>query len=204
MNKKWRIGITIIMIFSLIIGGYLIRDFYYAKKFNGCLKQNKINPDEFPSKFKDKILFNEGRLMLPKDQNKSLEYFQKIIGETDDKFLKAESLYNLGCIFTIRGLQEKTAEKKANLIATAIDYHKESLRLRPDFWEAKYNLETLLKLSEKTNQKQPKNQEGNKKSDKQKKQKNDGPEKNNKVKEGEEEKRKEVPPSSNPEFGNEI
>jgi len=198
MNKKLRIASIAAIIMSLLVGGYFAKDFYYSEKFNEKIGKIDLSPAEFPSDFQHKILFDKACRLIKEDQNKSIEYFQKIIQESDDKFLKVDSLYNLGWIFTIRGLQEN----KPEIISSAIEYYKEALRLRPDFWKAKYNLESLLKILSKTKSSDGNDKQKNENEGKNKEEKDQSPDKDNN--QDSKDKLKKMPPSSNPELGDEL
>ena len=63
---------------------------------------------------------------------KASSHFYDVIQKSDDALQKKQAYYNLGNILVLLDLPKKAAEM-----------YQESLRIDPDIWESKYNLERL-------------------------------------------------------------
>ena len=91
---------------------------------------------------------------------------QIIVNPGTPDFWRVRAFYNLANLQFIKGLQ--TQDKSA--LKNAIFYYQEALRLEPNFWLAKYNLEKLIKKD--VHAKQQQQEEEQKDNDKQKKEEN--------------------------------
>jgi tetratricopeptide (TPR) repeat protein len=81
----------------------------------------------------DLIAYNMGvRAYRADNLKKAGEHFYEVIRNSQDSLQKKHAYYNLGNILVQLELPRKAAEM-----------YKESLRLDPDDWESKYNLERL-------------------------------------------------------------
>ncbi len=111
--------------------------------YRKAIDNNKQSPD---------AIFNVGDALYK--QNKFEEAGKQFIENTnqnEDKIKKSAGLYNLGNSFL-----------KANKIQESIDAYKNSLKLRPDNREAKYNLsyaQDLLKQQQEQQKKQQQNKD---------------------------------------------
>jgi tetratricopeptide (TPR) repeat protein len=113
--------------------------------YRRAIDNNKQSPD---------AVFNVGDALYK--QNKFEEagkQFTENINQNDDKVRKSEGYYNLG-----------NSLLKANKLPESIDAYKNSLKLRPDNKEAKYNLSYAQDLL-KRQQEQQKNQQDKDKQD---------------------------------------
>jgi Ca-activated chloride channel homolog len=129
--------------------------------YRKAIDKNKQSPD---------AVFNIGDALYK--QNKFEEAGKQFVENTnqnDDRIKKSAGLYNLG-----------NSLLKANKLPESIDAYKNSLKLRPDNSEAKYNLsyaQDLLKQQQEQQKKQQQNNQDQNKED-QKKDKKDQNDKN--------------------------
>jgi hypothetical protein len=91
---------------------------------------------------------------------------QIIIDRRTPKFFRVRALYNLAGWQVIKGFMTQDPSAFKN----AIFYYQESLRLEPDFFPAKYNLERLIQENPERQQNQ-KEEEGQKESEERKERK---------------------------------
>ncbi|MCX6254861.1 MAG: tetratricopeptide repeat protein [Bacteroidia bacterium] len=177
-----------LLIFSATINAQSDRKFirqgnreYEKKKFSDseisfrkALDKNKQSPD---------AVFNVGDALYK--QSKFEDAGKQFIENTnlnDNKNKKSAGLYNLG-----------NSLLNANKVKESIDTYKESLKLRPDNNEAKYNLayaQDLLKQQEQQKQQQDKNNKDQNKDNKKEDQKKDQKDQNNKDKDQQTEQNK--------------
>jgi tetratricopeptide (TPR) repeat protein len=135
--------------------------------YRKAVDKNKQSPD---------ALFNVGDALYK--QNKFEEagkQFTENVSENYDKSKKSAGLYNLG-----------NSLLKANKLQESIEAYKNSLKLRPDNREAKYNLsyaQDLLKHQQEQQQKQQQNNKDQNKDKKKEDQKKDQKDQNDKNKE---------------------
>jgi tetratricopeptide (TPR) repeat protein len=152
--------------------------------YRKAIDNNKQSPD---------AVFNVGDALYK--QNKFEEagkQFTENIDQNDDKFKKSAGYYNLG-----------NSLLKANKLPESIDAYKNSLKLRPDNKEAKYNLsyaQDLLKRQQEQQKnqqdkdKQGKNKDQNKQDQKKdQKDKQDQNDKNNDQKDKQDQKQQQQP-----------
>jgi tetratricopeptide (TPR) repeat protein len=130
--------------------------------YRKAIDKNKQSPD---------AVFNVGDALYKQDKfEEAGKQFVESTNENDDRIKKSAGLYNLG-----------NSLLKANKLQESIEAYKNSLKLRPDNREAKYNLsyaQDLLKLQQKQQKKQQQDkdkqdQNKNKKKEDQKKDQND-------------------------------
>jgi Ca-activated chloride channel homolog len=111
--------------------------------YRKALDKNKQSTD---------AVFNVGDALYKQNKFEDAgNQFMENINQNDDRNKKSAGLYNLG-----------NSLLKANKLKESIDAYKNSLRLRPDNREAKYNLsyaQDLLKLQQKQQQKQQQNKD---------------------------------------------
>jgi Ca-activated chloride channel homolog len=142
--------------------------------YRKAIDNNKQSPD---------AVFNVGDALYK--QNKFEEagkQFVENVNENYDKVKKSAGLYNLG-----------NSLLKANKIEESIDAYKNSLRLRPDNREAKYNLsyaQDLLRRQQEQQKKQQQDKQDNKKDNKKEDQKKDQKDQNDKNKDQKEDQNK--------------
>jgi tetratricopeptide (TPR) repeat protein len=108
--------------------------------------ENKVSPD---------AVFNVGDALYK--QNKFEEAGKQFVenaNQTDNRIKKSSGLYNLGNSFL-----------KANKLQESIDAYENSLKLRPDNMEAKYNLSYAQDLLKKQQEQQQKQQQQKNKQD---------------------------------------
>ena len=130
--------------------------------YRKAIDKNKQSPD---------AVFNVGDALYKQDKfEEAGKQFVESTNENDDRIKKSAGLYNLG-----------NSLLKANKLQESIEAYKNSLKLRPDNREAKYNLsyaQDLLKLQQEQQKKQQQDkdkqdQNKNKKKEDQKKDQND-------------------------------
>jgi tetratricopeptide (TPR) repeat protein len=142
--------------------------------FRKALDKNKQSPD---------AVFNVGDALYK--QSKFEDAGKQFIENTnlnDDRNKKSAGLYNLG-----------NSLLNANKVKESIDAYKESLKLRPDNNDAKYNLayaQDLLKQQEQQKQQQDKNNKDQNKDNNKEDQKKDQKDQNNKDKDQQTEQNK--------------
>ena len=79
------------------------------------------------------ISYNMGvRAFRANNLKKASSHFYDVIQKSDDASQKKQAYYNLGNILVLLDLPKKAAEM-----------YQESLRIDPEIWESKYNLERL-------------------------------------------------------------
>jgi Ca-activated chloride channel family protein len=149
--------------------------------YRKAIDNNKQSPD---------AVFNVGDALYK--QNKFEEAgkeFTENINQNDDKQKKSTSFYNLG-----------NSLLKSNKLAESIDAYKNSLKLRPDNKEAKYNLgyaQDLLKRQQEQQKQQQNKDNQDQKKDKnkqdQKKDQKDQNDKNNDQKDNQDQKKQQQP-----------
>jgi Ca-activated chloride channel homolog len=130
--------------------------------YRKAIDKNKQSPD---------AVFNVGDALYKQDKfEEAGKQFVESTNENDDRIKKSAGLYNFG-----------NSLLKANKLQESIEAYKNSLKLRPDNREAKYNLsyaQDLLKLQQEQQKKQQQDkdkqdQNKNKKKEDQKKDQND-------------------------------
>ncbi|MGD0756026.1 MAG: tetratricopeptide repeat protein [Bacteroidales bacterium] len=154
VNKSMLRNFTIcaLIIISATLNGQT--DKKYIRKGNREYEKNKFSDAEISykkavdnNKQSPDAVFNVGDALYK--QNKFEEAGKQFVentSENDDKIKKSAGLYNLG-----------NSLLKANKIQESIDAYKNSLKLRPDNREAKYNLayaQDLLKQQQEQQKKQ--------------------------------------------------
>jgi tetratricopeptide (TPR) repeat protein len=106
--------------------------------YRKAIDKNKQSPD---------AVFNVGDALYKQDKfEEAGKQFVESTNENDDRIKKSAGLYNLG-----------NSLLKANKLQESIEAYKNSLKLRPDNREAKYNLayaQDLLKLQQEQQKKQ--------------------------------------------------
>jgi tetratricopeptide (TPR) repeat protein len=134
-------------VYMLILGGLCLSFGIYQKHWYSDLIQSAVEGIEanqldqqyleeakkglFSSD--DLIAYNMGvRAYRADNLKKAGEHFYEVIRNSQDSLQKKDAYYNLGNILVQLELPRKAAEM-----------YKESLRLDPDDWESKYNLERL-------------------------------------------------------------
>jgi tetratricopeptide (TPR) repeat protein len=133
--------------------------------YRKAIDKNKQSPD---------AVFNIGdALYKQKKFEEAGKQFVENTNQNDDKVKKAAGLYNLG-----------NSLLKANKVEESIDAYKNSLKLRPDNKEAKYNLsyaqDLLKKQQEQQKQQQDKDKQDQNKDKNKKDQKKDQKDQNEK------------------------
>ena len=149
--------ICVFMIISVTLHGQA--DKKYIRKGNREYEKNKFSDSEISyrkaadnNKESTDAVFNVGDALYK--QNKFEEagkQFVENINQNDDRIKKSSGLYNLG-----------NSLLKANKVQESIDAYKNSLKLRPDNREAKYNLsyaQDLLKQQQEQQKKQQKDKD---------------------------------------------
>jgi len=132
--------------------------------YRKAIDKNKQSPD---------AVFNVGDALYKQDKfEEAGKQFVESTNENDDRIKKSAGLYNLG-----------NSLLKANKLQESIEAYKNSLKLRPDNREAKYNLsyaQDLLKLQQEQQKKQQqdKDKQDQNKDKKKKDQKKDQNDKN--------------------------
>ena len=135
-----RVYFLIIGVLSLSYGVYQ-KDWYsdFIGKAVKAIEANRLDQqylDKAKESFfaqKDLISYNMGvRAYRSNNLKKASEYFYDVIRKSDDSSRKKRAYYNLGNILVRLKLPKKAAEM-----------YGESLRIDPDDWESKYNLERL-------------------------------------------------------------
>jgi tetratricopeptide (TPR) repeat protein len=128
--------------------------------------ENKLSPD---------AVFNVGDALYKQNKfDEAGKQFVENANQTDNRIKKSSGLYNLG-----------NSLLKANKLQESIEAYENSLKLRPDNMEAKYNLSYAQDLLKKQEQQQKQQQEKNKQDqnkDKNKNQKQDKKDQNDKNK----------------------
>ena len=139
--------IRTIRIYVLILGGlslsYGVYQKYWYSDLIGeaveAIEANRLDQqylDKAKESFfaqKDLISYNMGvRAYRSHNLKKASEYFYDVIRKSDDSSRKMLAYYNLGNILVTLDLPKKAAEM-----------YRESLRIDPDDWDSKYNLERL-------------------------------------------------------------
>ena len=135
-----RVYVVIIGVLCLSYGVY--QKYWYSDLIGEAVKAIETNrlDQQYLDKAKesffaseDLIVYNLGvRAYRSNNLKKASEYFYDVIRKSDDASRKKRAYYNLGNILVTLDLPKKAAEM-----------YRESLRIDPDDWESKYNLERL-------------------------------------------------------------
>lgn len=137
---KRYLGLVMVII-ALAIGTYSFRQWRFETAYNQYVSEKKTIPFRFSAAFPARSEF-------------TLAYFNEIEGNLDEAanaYLRAFSASgetDTNALFNLGNVSIAMAFKKIDImmIVAAIGYYKESLRLKPDFMEAKYNLEVAMRL----------------------------------------------------------
>jgi len=112
-----------------------------------------------------------------KRYDKSIEQYQKVLANTKDKKLGAQTYHNLGNSYLERYKSENDQQKKSQFIDNSIQAYKNSLLNSPKDKDTKYNLsyalalKKLLQQQKQQQQKQQQNQKQQKQQEKPKQEK---------------------------------
>ncbi len=144
---------------------YLAGDYDAAKQ-----RYDKIIAESEKLNDKKEAIFNSGNALYRMKKFDDAENDYRKIAENDalDPTLRADAYYNIGNGYFTRA-KNAQGEQKESLLKNAIKHYKESLKLNPNDFQAKQNLEfakALLKQEEEKKQ-------GNNQNDKQDKDKNE-------------------------------
>jgi len=103
----------------------------------------------YPFELSEKALFNSGNAVYRQEEYKNAEkIYLKIINNTKDEELKANTFYNLGNVYFKIGEQKLkvTAVEVRKYWLMAIDEYEKDLVLNPDDTQAKENIEFIKEL----------------------------------------------------------
>jgi Ca-activated chloride channel family protein len=168
--NKLTVRLLIIGFLVFSVTAYSQTDKKYIRKGNREYEKNKFSESEIlyrkavdKNKQSPDALFNIGDALYKQNKFEDAgKQFVENANQIEDKNKKSAGLYNLG-----------NSLLKANKVEESIEAYKNSLKLRPDSKEAKYNLgyaQELLKQQQEQKEKQQqdkKNQDKNKDQDKQ-------------------------------------
>jgi Ca-activated chloride channel family protein len=143
-----------VRLYMLILGGLLLcygiyQKYWYSDLVRNAIKSIEINRlDEQYLEEAQQELFSSDELIAynmgvrayrAENLKKAGEYFYEVIRKSNDSSQKKLAYYNLGNILVQLELPQKAAEM-----------YRASLRLDPNDWESKYNLERLYVFYPKT------------------------------------------------------
>jgi Ca-activated chloride channel family protein len=150
-----------IVVFVIILGvrGLITKgnQLYSKGKYEDALKMYKKAQVEAPQRgITD---FNIGCAQYKnKDFSKAIKSFKKVTASLGKERMKTKAYYNLG----------NSLFRKGDLVG-AIEMYKEALRRKPDFLEAKINLEFVQKMINQRKQQNKENKQNKRKKEKKKK-----------------------------------